>query len=123
MSGAHRLTKLLWQIGRAVGALVAAIAAVMWVYAMWAPDVRAILAGWSLPVAMLMMFLSLLAVIAAIRGHGNMMLAMFLGSFLPVGAVLMRVDHWLSWIGVLNLILCAAALVTRWTSPRQPTES
>jgi hypothetical protein len=121
MTGSHPLMTVLWQIGRAIGGLASATAAVMWVYAMWAPDVREIFAGWSLPVAMLMMFLSLLAVIAAVRGHGNMMLAMFLGSFLPVGAVLMRVEHWLSWIGVLNLILLGAALVTRWTAPQRPT--
>jgi hypothetical protein len=112
MAESSELARALALIGRGAGALTGAIAAVLWAYAMWVPSTRSIFAGFSFAVAFLMLLFSLLAVIAAIRGHGNMMLAMFIASFLPVGAYLIQADHWLRWIGFLDLILLGAALST-----------
>lgn len=106
---------------RSCGALAAALTALLWVAAMWAPSTRSVLSGWSFAVAFMMAFFAIFAVIASIRGHGNVMLAMFLASFLPVGAYLIQVDHWLRWVGILNLILLLAALFTRWAATRART--
>jgi len=108
-----------WRIGRGAGGLAAAIAGLFWVFAMWTPGTQSVLSGWSFAVAFLMLLFSVIAVIAALKGHGAMMLAMFLGSFLPVGAYLIRVEHWLHWVGWLNLTLLCAALVTRWVAPKR----
>jgi len=97
-------------LARGVVALTASLAAVLWVYAMWMPGTEAILSGWSFAVAALMMIFALLAVIAAVKSHLKVMLAMFLGSFLPVGAYLIRVDHWLHWVGIVDLIWLGATL-------------
>ncbi len=107
-------------IARGFGGVSAGVACLFWVAAMWMPSTQSVLSGWSFAVAALMLLLSIVAVIASMRGHGNVMLAMFLASFLPVGAYLIRVDHWLHWVGVLNVVLLVAALVTRWTAPRRP---
>jgi len=106
---------------RGVGAFAAAATALLWIAAMWAPSMQAVLSGWSFAVASMMAFFAIFAVIASVRGHGNVMLAMFLASFLPVGAYLIRVDHWLRWVGVLNLILLLAALFTRWAAAKVRT--
>ena len=107
-------------LGRGLGAFASATSAVLWLLAVWSPDTREMLAGgWTLIVVNLLIVASVVGVIASVRGHGNVMLAAFLLSFLPVGAVLLQSDHWLRWIGILNLLLLVAALVTRWTRPRE----
>ena len=99
---------------RGCGVISAGAAALLWVTAMWMPSTQSVLSGWGFAVAALMLLISIFAVLASLRGHGNIMLGMFLASFLPVGAYLIRVDHWLQWVGILNLLLLAAALLTRW---------
>lgn len=111
-----------FMIGRASGVVGALGAAVLWVLVLWHPGAAEILASWSVAVALLMLIVSLLALIAAVNGHGNFMLAMFLASFLPIGAFLLYANHWVSWIGVFNLILLAGALLTRYGRQRIPAE-
>jgi hypothetical protein len=109
--------------GRSVGAFASATTAVLWLLAAWSPDTREMLAGGvSLFVACLFVVLCVVGVIASVRGHGNVMLIVFLLLFLPVGAVLLRADHWMRWIGVFNLLLLCGALLTRWTVRRAPRE-
>lgn len=121
MSAEIRTPSFLHVAARGLGGFASATAAVMWLLALWSPDTRELLAGtWALLVANLLIIVGVVGVIASVRGHGNVMLAAFLLSFLPVGAVLLRTDHWLRWIGALNLLLLLAALVTRWTEPRGP---
>jgi hypothetical protein len=113
----------LQKMGRGVGAFAAATSAVLWLLAVWSPETREMLAGgWTLVVVNLLIVASVVGVIASVRGHGNVMLVVFLLSFLPVGAVLLQSDHWLRWIGILNLLLLVAALLTRWTRPREPRD-
>lgn len=115
----ERKPSFLQIMGRSLGAFASATAAVLWLLAVWSPDTGGILAGvWTLLVAHVLIVVSVVAVIASVRGHGNVMLAAFLLSFLPVGVYLLYHDHWLRWIGVFNLLLLVAAFVTRWTRPR-----
>jgi hypothetical protein len=110
-------------VGRSIGAFASATSAALWLLAAWSPDTREMLAGGvTLFVACLFIIVCVVGVIASVRGHGNVMLIVFLLLFLPVGAVLLRADHWMRWIGVCNLILLCGALVTRWTMPRVPRE-
>jgi hypothetical protein len=113
---------VLSMIGRASGVVGAFGAAVLWVLAIWLPSAADILASWSVAVAVLMLIVALLALMAAINGHGNFMLAMFLAAFLPIGAFLLYADHWLRWVGVFDLILFAGAMLTRYGRPRIPME-
>ncbi len=109
-------------LGRGLGAFASAVSAVLWLLAIWSPDTGEILAGApTLLVACLLLTACIVGVIASVRGHGNVMLIVFLVSFLPIGAVLLRVDHWLRWIGVLNVLLLVAAVVTRTTRKPEVT--
>ena len=110
----------LQRIGRGLGAFAAATTAVLWLLAVWSPDTREMLAGgWTLVVVNVLIVVCVVGVIASVRGHPNVMLVTFFLSFLPIGAYLLYFDHWLRWIGILNLLLLVAALVTRWSRPRE----
>jgi hypothetical protein len=85
-------------IGRVLGALGALGATALWVFALWFPGAAEVFAGsWSVAIGLLMLIVALLALIAAYHGHGNLMLAMFLASFLPIGAFMLYANHWLRW--------------------------
>lgn len=98
--------------GRAIGAAAGAGGAVLWMLWIWMPDSGLALTGMNFVVGLLMTLFALLAVIASVRGHPAALLVLFVASFLPVGLLLIRADHWLAWIGRLNLgYLLAAALI------------
>jgi hypothetical protein len=92
-----------------MGALAGALLSVLWSYAMWVPEAGLpSLSGISFAVALLMCFVAIIAVIASTRGHSGVLMVAFLASFLPVGAVLIQVDLWFQWVGLLDLLLLAA---------------
>src|SRR5690606_3022625 len=98
--------------GRAVGAASGAGVAVLWMLGIWVPDTGFELTGINFVVGMLMALFALLAIIASVRGHPAALLVLFVASFLPVGLTLLDADHWLAWIGRLNVgYLLAAALI------------
>ncbi len=51
------------------------------------------------------------AVIASIRGHGVVLIVLFLASFFPVGVYFFLASHWLHWVGAFNLGYLAAGLL------------
>lgn len=113
------MTKLLFNLGRGLAAAAGAVLSVLWSYAMWMPEAGlSSLSGVGFAVALLMCLLAIIAVIAATRGHSAMIMVAFLASFLPVGAVLLRVDAWFRWIGVLDLLLLLAAALIWFASRR-----
>jgi len=95
----------------------------MWVFAMWVPAAALPLSGFSFAVAFFMSIIAIVAIIASIRGHSVVLSIAFLASFLPVGAVLIRVDLWFGWIGRLDLVLLVAAALIWWGSRTRPRVS
>lgn len=100
-------------VGRGVGALSGAAVAALWMLGVWMPDSGIALTGINFVVALLMALLALFAVIASIRGHVVVLVILFVASFFPVGVTLIGADHWLGWVGRLNLGYAAAALLIR----------
>ncbi len=113
------MSKAIFNFGRAVGTLAAALLSVMWVFAMWTPAAGLPLSGFSFAVAFIMSIIAIVGIIASIRGHSAMLSIAFLASFLPVGAVLIQVDLWFEWIGRLDLVLLVAAALIWWGSRTQ----
>jgi hypothetical protein len=109
------LSGLLNLAGRVLGAGAGIVNAVAWAFAIWIPAAGLQLSGVSAAIAFLMTLLSVLAAIAALRGHAVMLFAMFLASFMPIGALLLRVDHWLRWVGVLDLVLLLGSALIWWS--------
>lgn len=114
------MKSLLFHAGRGLGALAGAVLSVLWAYAMWVPEAGLpSLSGISFAVALLMCFIAIIGVIAAVHGHSGMLMVAFLASFLPVGAVLVQVDLWFQWVGMLDLALLAAASMIWYGSSGQ----
>jgi hypothetical protein len=115
------MLKPLNAFSRALGALCGAMLSVAWVFALWVPEVRLTLSsGVSVVVALLLAVFAVFATIASVRGHAVVVVLLFLASFFPIGAYLMSADHWLRWVGWLDLGLLLAAVlmwVTRRAAP------
>jgi hypothetical protein len=111
------MLKALNAFGRALGALCGALLSVAWVFALWVPEARLTLSGVSVVVALLLAIFAVFATIASIRGHAAVVVLLFLASFFPIGAYLMPADHWLRWVGWVDLGLLLAAVLI-WITRR-----
>jgi hypothetical protein len=99
-------------IARALGALCGAALAVIWAFVLWVPAAGLTLSGVSVVVALMLTAFALFAAIASLRGHATVVVLLFLASFFPIGASLIRIDHWLRAVGWLDVgLLVAAALL------------
>ena len=105
-------------IGRALGALCGAALAVIWAFTFWVPAAGLTLQGTSAIGALMFTVFALFATIASVRGHATVVVLLFLASFFPVGASLIRIDHWLRIIGWLDVGLLVAAVLLWLTRPR-----
>ena len=108
-------------IGRALGALCGAALAVIWAFAFWVPAAGLTLPGVSAVGALMFALFALFATIASVRGHATVVVLLFLASFFPVGASLIRIDHWLRLVGWLDVgLFIASALMWLTRSRAQP---
>jgi hypothetical protein len=123
------MTHSIHWFGRMLGVACGAVLAAAWAFALWAPSAELALAapstglsltgiGFVIAVLLLVAF-AVFASIAAAHGHAAVVALFFLGSFFPIGAFLMlRSDHWLRWVGWVDLgLLLAAALI--WATRRR----
>jgi hypothetical protein len=111
------LFKVLDACGRIIGVVTGAALSAAWSFAMWVPTAGLELTGISFVVSLLMTLLALFAAIASVRGHLVVVTLVFLASFFPVGVALFNADHWLQWVGRLDVgFLVAAALM--WIGQR-----
>jgi hypothetical protein len=98
-------------MGRALGAVCGVVVAGMWAYALWVPANGLTLAGVSVVTALLLVAFGVFASVAALHGHAAVVALLFLASFFPVGAFVMPTDHWLKWVGWIDLGLLVAAVL------------
>jgi hypothetical protein len=105
-------------IGRALGALCGAALAVIWAFTFWVPSAGLTLPGTSAVGALMFTAFGLFATIASVRGHATVVVLLFLASFFPVGASLIRIDHWLRVVGWLDVGLAVASALLWLTRPR-----
>jgi hypothetical protein len=104
--------------GRALGLVCAACIASAWAVALWVPAAGLTPSGISVVTALLLVVFAVFAGIAAVHGHALVLALLFLASFFPVGAFVMPTDHWLKWVGWLDLGLLAAAILI-WLTARR----
>jgi hypothetical protein len=112
------MSRLMNLAGRALGVVCAALIASAWAVALWVPAAGLTPTGISVITALLLVVLAIFAGIAAVYGHAVVLALLFLASFFPVGAFVMPTDHWLKWVGWLDLGLLLAAILIRLTSRR-----
>ena len=109
------MSQIIFNTGRVLGLLAGAAVAVAWSFAMWVPTGGLTLSGMSFVVAFIMSSLGLLAMIAAWRSHTVVLFVVFVASFLPVGGYLMGTQHWLRWVGTVDLLFLLAGLLMWWS--------
>jgi drug/metabolite transporter (DMT)-like permease len=112
------LQKAVNTIGRALGALCGAALAVIWAFTFWVPAAGLTLPGTSAIGALMFAVFGLFATIASVRGHATVVVLLFLASFFPVGASVIRIDHWLRVVGWLDVGLLVASVLLWLTRPR-----
>jgi ABC-type glycerol-3-phosphate transport system permease component len=106
------------RFGRGLGVLCAVTLAGAWAFTLWVPTAGLTLSGISVVMALLLVIFALFAGIAAFHGHAVVVVLFFLASFFPIGAFLMPTDHWLRWVGWIDLGLLGSALLL-WAT-REP---
>lgn len=111
-------TRVLRIGAQAFGAVVSALTGLIWLAVLWLPSERDVLGHFGVVGAAIMLFIAILGVLAAHRGHANLMIGMFLAAFLPIGAfMLWTTQPMYRWLGLLNLLYFAAAILVRVTRP------
>jgi ABC-type glycerol-3-phosphate transport system permease component len=86
---------------------------------LWVPSTGGLtVTGISVVTALLLVAFAVFAAIAAVYGHAAVIAVLFLASFFPVGAFLMPTDHWLKWVGWVDLGLLVAAVLI-WVTGRR----
>ena len=113
-------------LGKLIGFVSGGVAALMWNQLMWFGGVESsqilpgfVVSKWSQPfpvfvVAMIMVILSIAVVIAALREHHRALVILFIISFFPIGISLFTAEHWIKWVGFVNIgFLIAGILMWR----------
>ncbi len=111
------MAKAINWLGRALGLVCGAGLAGAWAFVLWVPAAGLTVSGISVVTALLLVAFAVFAAIAAVYGHAAVIALLFLGSFFPVGAFLMPTDHWLKWVGWVDLGLLVAAVLI-WATRR-----
>lgn len=112
------MAKAINWLGRALGLVCAAALAGAWAFALWVPAAGLTLSGISVVTALLLVVFALFAGIASVYGHAVVVALLFLASFFPVGVFLLPTDHWLKWVGWVDLGLLVSA-VLMWATARR----
>lgn len=110
-------------LGRALGLVCGAALAGVWAIALWVPSAGLTVTGISVVTALLLVVLAIFAAIASVHGHALVVALLFLASFFPVGVFLLPTDHWLKWVGWVDLGLLAAAVLLWATARRDATRA
>ena len=108
--------------GRGLGVACAALLASAWAFVLWVPAAGLTVTGISVVTALLLVALAVFAGIAAAHGHPVVLVLMFLASFFPVGIRNAPTDHWLKWVGWIDLGLLVAAVLI-WAGGRRAAVS
>lgn len=102
-----------YKLGQMTGVVAGVLSCLLWMAAMWDPASPFSLKPASMLVVFLMILIAILAVIAAIKGNGAMLLVLFVVAFLPIGLYVIGVPHWIRWVGLTNLGYLIAGLLLR----------
>ena len=105
------MAKAINWLGRALGILCSAALASAWAYVLWVPSAGLTLENFNVVTALFFVILAIFAGIAAAHGHAAVVALAFLASFFPIGVSLLPRDHWLQWVGWLDVGLLVSAVL------------
>jgi hypothetical protein len=112
------MAKTINWLGRALGLGCGATLAAIWALVLWVPSDGFSVEGVNVVGGLMFLVLAVFGAIASVHGHAVVIALVFLASFFPIGVSLLPRDHWLHWVGWLDLGLLLAALLILATSRR-----
>lgn len=112
------MAKAINWLGRALGLVCSAALAGIWAFVLWVPSGGFSVEGVNVVGGLMFLALAVFAAIASVHGHATVIALVFLASFFPIGVSLMPRDHWLHWVGWLDLGLLVAAVLLLATGRR-----
>jgi hypothetical protein len=112
------MAKAINWLGRALGLVCGATLAGIWALVLWVPSGGFSVEGVNVVGGLMFLILAVFAAIAAVHGHATVIALAFLASFFPIGVSLLPRDHWLHWVGWLDLGLLVAAILLLATGRR-----
>jgi hypothetical protein len=112
------MAKAINWLGRALGLVCGATLAGIWALVLWVPSGGFSVEGVNVVGGLMFLVLAVFAAIAAVHGHATVIALVFLASFFPIGVSLLPRDHWLHWVGWLDLGLLVAAILLLATGRR-----
>ena len=112
------MAKAINWLGRALGLVCGAALAGIWALVLWVPSGGFSVEGVNVVGALMFVALAVFAAIASVYGHATVIALVFLASFFPIGVSLLPRDHWLHWVGWLDLGLLIAAVLLLATGRR-----
>ena len=104
--------------GRIIGGASGVAACGLWLWALGVPQGAFTLNALNIGIGVLMLLFALFAVIASVRGHGVVLVILFVMSFFPVGGYLLGTPLWLRWIGVADFGFLMGGLLIWYSTPR-----
>lgn len=116
------IINIYFKLGQLTGIIAGVITAMLWMLVMWDPTGVftfstgnfAVLAG-SFAVIFVMVILSVIAIVASLKGHGGVLVVIFAVSFFPIGLWVLAIPHWIHWVGLSNIgFLMAGVLLWRF---------
>ena len=104
-----------YRIGQVTGVVAGVASCLLWTMMIWDPAATFSFSLLSLAVVFLMILVSVIAVIAAVQGHGGVLIVLFALSFFPVGLYVLAIAHWIRWVGIADAgFLVAGLLIWRY---------
>lgn len=102
-----------YKTGQLCGIVSGTVSCVLWMLTIWDPAsvFSFSIAGFAVVFAMIL--ISIIAIIASIKGHGTALIVLFAVAFFPIGLYVIAVPHWIRWTGLANLGFLAAGLLIR----------
>ncbi len=104
--------------GRIIGASSGVAACGLWLWALGTPQGTFSLSPLHIAIGVLMMLFAIFAVIASVRGHGVVLMVVFVMSFFPVGGYLLGTPLWLRWVGAADFGFLAGGLLIWHFAPK-----
>jgi len=104
---------LFYKAAQIIGVISGLSGCLLWLLTIGDPASTFSFSTASFAVVFVMILISIIAIIASIKGHGTMLIVLFAVSFFPIGLYVIAIPHWLRWVGLVNIGYLIAGLLIR----------
>jgi hypothetical protein len=106
---------IFFKLGQFIGIVSGAVAAILWMMSLWAPDTSFTFNIASTAVVLFMIILAIVIIVASMKAHATVIVVAFGISFFPIGLYVLGIPHWIQWVGLANIgYLLAGVIIWRF---------